>query len=396
MAEPQPTGKLFGISTFNVSGFDINEKSGISGKSTSELVEGIFEKTDFRNSLHDLGLGKPVTGSQILGNIQAIYFDESIGVGGAYLHDSRPINLAGIEGQTLPRSIIFNPHTFNRQETSAHVVLHEMGHSARFFVDPDYATKVQESLTASGYFSRTPFTTEHAKMIGAEEGGADRFAQSMFKKAGLEPVTSFYGTLDETLMPKNLELLRAEMGDSFGVSDLETLRENLKEEGILDERPGLAQQYLRESDMEVLGDPLHPKRDLYNSMRDSYNKVLYGADEADHYTRAVTAAINDEQKVSMRVGNVVSDNFSARGAEDVFEAHVGMNKISSLPVMAQESLATSEGVAAVSSSRSTAPEIIERTLKTGATKLSRVGQKTAASAARKTSSRIIKRNGNCF
>lgn len=122
-------------------------------------------------------------------------------------------------------------------------------------------------------------------------------------------------------------------------------------------------------------------------------KGWHGADAADDYMRAVTAAITDEQKASMRVGDIVSNNFSARSAEQVFEAHANMIKPSLLPAMAEESISTAGAI--IESSASAAPEIAERTLQIGSQKLSRGGLKMFGSAAKKTSSRIIERNGNC-
>ncbi|MFZ4104886.1 hypothetical protein [Flavobacterium sp.] len=77
-----------------------------------------------------------------------------------------------------------------------------------------------------------------------------------------------------------------------------------------------------------------------------------------------------------------------------FLAQSDLVKPSLLPEMAEEALSTSGAV--ISSSRSTAPELIETTLEAGTAKLSRGGLKMFGSAAKKTSTKIIERYGNCF
>jgi hypothetical protein len=76
-----------------------------------------------------------------------------------------------------------------------------------------------------------------------------------------------------------------------------------------------------------------------------------------------------------------------------FLAQSNLVKPSLLPAMAEESLSAASAV--ISCTTSAAPEMIERTLETGALKFSRGGSRMFGPAASKTSSRIIERNGNC-
>lgn len=71
-----------------------------------------------------------------------------------------------------------------------------------------------------------------------------------------------------------------------------------------------------------------------------------------------------------------------------------MVKPSLLPEMAEEALSTSKAV--IGSIKSAAPEVIDATLETGTANLSRNGLKIFGSAAKKTSTKIIERYGNCF
>ena len=76
-----------------------------------------------------------------------------------------------------------------------------------------------------------------------------------------------------------------------------------------------------------------------------------------------------------------------------FLAQSDLVKPSLLPEMAEEALSTSEAV--IGSIKSTAPELMDSTLETGTAKLSRSGLKIFGSAAKKTSTKIIERYGNC-
>lgn len=118
-----------------------------------------------------------------------------------------------------------------------------------------------------------------------------------------------------------------------------------------------------------------------------------GNDAALEYRNLMSSSLQNEKKASMRVGDIVSHNFSARGAEQVFEAHANLVKPSLLPEMAEESLTTSAAV--IGSIKSAAPELMDSTLETGTAKLSRSGLRIFGTAAKKTSTKIIERYGNC-
>lgn len=122
-------------------------------------------------------------------------------------------------------------------------------------------------------------------------------------------------------------------------------------------------------------------------------KSSLGNDGAIEYRNLMSSSLQNEKKASMRVGDVVSHNFSARGAEQVFEAHANLVKPSLLPEMAEESLTTSAAV--IGSIKSAAPELMDSTLETGTAKLSRSGLRIFGSATKKTSTKIIERYGNC-
>jgi hypothetical protein len=133
-------------------------------------------------------------------------------------------------------------------------------------------------------------------------------------------------------------------------------------------------------------------KDVFSHEEDKI-KRLKGADVADEYRNLIESNVINAEGSSMSVGDVVSHNFSARNAEQVFEAHANMVRPSLLPAMADESISTAGAI--IESSASAAPEIAERTLEAGVTRLSRGGLKMFGSAAKRTSSRIIERNGNC-
>lgn len=75
-----------------------------------------------------------------------------------------------------------------------------------------------------------------------------------------------------------------------------------------------------------------------------------------------------------------------------FLAQSNLVKPSLLPAMGEESISTASAI--IESSASAAPEVIETALESGVKRLSKGGLKMFGSAAKKTSSRIIERNGN--
>ena len=318
--------------------------------------------------------------------------------------------------------IILNNEILDGSLYSVMAPMHEISHSfsakaglqQRDFYDPwDKAVSaIDEAFAKPGDFPAFEKAfgayVDTRSKAGLEEARADSGALSFLVRSGLketidEEVTSmsqitgysgiknWSGYEDRLREPMEsiIRSLHAPTGEEEAIAEMMS---NLSKEGRLKAHTSYHSNLQVPEELEEKLRPLLRETFLREEER---IRSFKGDEVALEYRGRVTSALTGEEKASMRVGDVVSHNFSSRGAEQVFEAHVGMNKASLLPAMAEESISTAGAI--VGSGRSTAPEIIERTLKTGATKLSRGGLRTAtASTARRTSSRIIKRNGNCF
>ena len=318
--------------------------------------------------------------------------------------------------------IILNNRMLDDSLYAVMAPLHEISHSfsaeaglqQRDFYDPwDKVTSaIDEAIAKPGDFPSYEKAfgayVDRMKGAGLEEARADSGALSFLVKSGLKEtideevtsmsqitgysgITNWKGYEERLLGPMEtiIKGLHAPSGEEEAVKEMMS---NLSKQGRITAHTSYHSNLQVPEELEEKLRPLLRKNFLETEEK---IRSFRGDEVALEYRGRLTSALTGEEKASMRVGDVVSHNFSSRGAEQVFEAHVGMNKTSLLPAMAEESMSTAGTI--VGSGRSTAPEIIERTLKTGATKLSRGGLRTAtASTARRTSSRIIKRNGNCF
>lgn len=383
----------------------------ISGKTVAEkTVLGAFSP----ERLLDFGLDVPSGGyaaSVELGSAEhktykALFKAEKIKIG-------RKINKKS-------NFIILNANEVSNHIYSAMMPLHEISHSfsaesglqKRDFDDPweKVTSAIDEALQKPGdisaYHDALSAHIETMSKAGLEEARADSGALSLMVRGGLKDVINDeiagineitgYSRLDiwggyedrvSDQFKKIIENLHAPTGEEHLIAGKmfefkkagrmaahTSYHANLQVPEELEEKitPLLRETFLRE-EAEI--------------------KFIDGLDAADDYRRALISSLNNEEKISMRVGDIVSHNFSSRGAKEVFEAHAGMVKPSLLPTMAEESISTAKAV--IDSGAAAIPEMAEKTLEAGVAKMSRGGLKLFGSAAKKTSSRIIERNGNC-
>jgi len=317
--------------------------------------------------------------------------------------------------------IILNNEMLDGSLYSVMAPLHEISHSfsgeaslqKRDFYDPwDRAVSaIDEAFEKPGDFSayQKAFGAylDRMERAGLEEARADSGALSFLVKSGLKDtideevtsmsqITGYSGIKNWTgyedrlrdPMESIIRALHAPTGEEESIAEMMS---NLSKEGRLRAHTSYHASLQIPEELEEKLSPL--LRETFSKEEERIRKFK-GDDVALEYRGRVTSALTGEEKASMRVGDVVSHNFSSRGAEQVFEAHVGMSKVSVLPAMAEESVSTSRAV--VKSAAVSAPEIVERSIKSGATKIPKGELRAIASTARRTSSRIIKRYGNCF
>jgi len=298
---PLPTGKLFGISSIDIAP---GQAGGVSGSASINLAEEVFEKVDFRNSLHDIGLGKPVTGSQIFDNISNVYLgSKQTPFSGAFIPESSPINMhdmftkGTLNGKygpitTTPNSIYLDKGAYAgaQAEDGAYLLFHELGHSARTIDNAEYTAQWSEAARAA---NTENLTIEQAKILGREEGAADVFARSLMEKAGVEVPTSgaSYSSVGELNLAHNIKepnffhgvpsyddkaLLKNFQQKTQWVSSDTGWTEVISDpESALRERPGLAKSYLNNlggATEDIAFDPSNPNRHLYTAMRDAYDE----------------------------------------------------------------------------------------------------------------------------
>ena len=316
--------------------------------------------------------------------------------------------------------IILNSNGISDSIYSAMTPLHEISHTfsaesglqKRDYYDPwnKLVSAIEEAHKNPGDFtSYNNALSAHIDMMskaGLEEGRADSGALSFMVRGGLKDIVNDeVADIREITGYSGLDRWKAyeeRVGGEFR-SIIENLHATTGEEHLVEEMMGqfrktgrMAAHTSYHSNLQV---PEEIEEKVRPLLRESFLreeariKDFKGVDAADDYRRAMVHSLSNEEKISMRVGDVVSHNFSSRGAEQVFEAHANMVRPSLLPAMAEESISTAGAI--IESSASAAPEIAERTLEAGVTRLSRGGLKMFGSAAKRTSSRIIERNGNC-